>query len=549
MEVKLKIYRIAILVLIVISMNRTITPEITVFTENGDIDLGLYARSIVIHKGVNQFVGTMALTFDPVLDGKGTTTTNVHTVNYWSKVIKKHSIVAAKINKREKRYKFLGFVVTKPQLYSADGSSTGQQLKVNCSMLLAEALLRDKIVTAPQLATIPEIINDENFSKRIEFFKNIRGEDVNGNVFLNGDPKNAIKWILENAVAMNAKIVSYNGKNYSTKSFIGKWDEKDYNGNNIYDVNILRNDKLMDRSLQTYSGTLNKYIDECIDKHFYEFFIDSTTSEAGLPICNITIRPKPFTYEELDSEPNEGWLHWEDLERYRVQIDSKFRHSLNETTLEIKNFFTINNENFLGGGTRSIPSKYGWNFPVFNKEGALKYGVRDLHLKSKLLNYDKEAEEYNSTENNESVEKICERTGKIKRMLNKRDRAVEWHSFPHYLSGQITWPGSDFTPGRILEIENMPYVYEEDGKTYTGVEFYIQEEITEYSYPNFYKTTLGLTRGSPRGLAAKYLKEKMPNFVRVNNFKEEVQPASESEEIKKTRDERTDVDKMKQYLG
>mgnify|MGYP001465286657 CR=1 FL=1 len=501
----------------------SVVPEFINHSKGGD-DLGVYIDSIIVERSVNTPVASAQVIFNPVLETQNSLTqSSTKTINYWLTVFKKNDIISLKINKRHKKHLFLGFIDHIFESVTTNNNSTDRKLVINCSLLLPKLLIKDNIVNAPELSLLKRVQNDPILSKRAKFFGWSRGDELENPPFAN-KPEVAVKWILENCVATNTTI----GNDITAKSFFNT-NIKDFNSKSILDFTFLNNEFLFDINLSRYSGNILNYIYSCIDRDFYEVFFDTTSGKDGLAYNKMVLRPKPFSYKELKSDYVDKWTLWEELDVYTINSDIRLNENLGQSDFELRNLFQVYFSKDILGSANGALGKYGYQFPTANFESIKKYGLRDLTVTSRLLNFDgdKVFGKYNEAQTKgEGIafdDILTTKNGLRDCLIEKRNKIREWYSFPHYQSGQLTVIGGEYDLGKRLFYEDELYADEESGKLYQGVEYYISSIRDIFRYPETYETTFGLTRGAPKDFAAEWIKNNLPNFESINSFEKETQ--------------------------
>jgi len=519
---------------------RQIQPEVIILNDSSkEVDMSSVVSRIMVNRSVNSPVGSCQITFEPSLDNRATfNITTQEIINSWRKYVKKNGIVAAKIDRTQKKYKFLGFIDQIIESDHSENQSVGRNLTINCSMLIPKLLVRDTIVNAPQLMTNEALKSDSKWSKRLDFFTWLRGKekDTKENVFAS-TPEKAVNWILDNCIATNSEY-TFGEKKLNAKAFIDNRREKDYNGNRLLDFQFLSEEKLFAPQLTMFTGTLLEYIYQCLDRDFYEIFFDATTlKNSGSPVNKITIRPKPFsrknyrTAQEAKTK-NDNWLYWENLPVRKINKSMRLRESISQADFEVKNFFRTTYENQLIASASSTAGKFGLNYPVMNLKSMEKYGIRELKTSSRMLNIEGQTqqEKYNEAVKNKSALEIVEDQAKtiglFDKLIDKRNRVVEWYGFPNYETGQITLMGGydEYNPGERLYYEDKIYWDEERDKEFKGVLYYINDvsEQANYSHGK-YTVTLGLTRGAPAfegsdDYVVKWFERHEADFIRIEKL-------------------------------
>jgi hypothetical protein len=504
-------------------MERVIYPEVIICSWIGDLNVSSYVRSITIKKSIKTPVHSCQIVIDTTLDSKSDFLT-ADKGAFLRKWLKKNLVIAVKIDNREKKYKFVGLIDQIVEIIQSGNRNTGRQITLNCSALLPKILIRDNIINAPQLRFIFEtkIPKSDPLYHRAKFFNWERFTDLIEKKKDFTKSSEIIKYILNNTIATNTSIVqSFNGilpADKTPKSFLGKDEnEVDCEGVPIWDFHFLEKEMLFDVNLSRYTGTILNYIYSALDMEFYEVFFDSTSTKTGLPISKMIIRPKPFTFEKYNGG-SDKWFLWEDL-KYTKTIDRSMviEETLSQSDYEVKNVFQTYFEKDLIASSGSTASKFGLQFPIVNLESIRKYGLRELTVKSIVANYDDAYKNYNeSIEKNKKIpfEKTDGGKSIIDYIQEKRDKICQWYGFPHFESGQIAVIGGEFEIGKKIFFKDRIYIDEETGNEHEGVEYYLEETLDQFSYPQTWRTTLTVSRGAPIDFVPKWFAKN--EFIKIN---------------------------------
>lgn len=504
-------------------MLRAIVPEVTVFQpdfilSSGKVDLGSFAQSITIQKSVRSAVGTCQITFNPVLNIQSNINlSDVQAPTYFRRILKKNTVIAVKIDSRQISYDFLGFIDHVPERITANNRATGHSITINCSMLLPKMLVRDNIINSPALGALKEVKLDPVLKERSEFFTWVRGADKESP--FTGTPEKAVKYILNNAPATNSAVVVIAGRDYSVQTFVG--DGEDYTGQKTRDFQFLKREFLYDPALSSYAGTILNYLWECLDKEFYEIYFDATSDGDRQPVAKIVIRPKPFTHKAFDPANLDGWTFWEDLPIHVINSQTRLEETLGQSDFELKNVFQVFFQRDIIANAQSHIAKYGYQFPIINIESVKKYGLRDLTVHSRIANFEVpyKALKDKTKEDGADFSKLLDVELKDP-LLNKRNKIMYWHGFPHYESGQITLIGGDYKIGNRLYYEDRQYYDEENDKFIKGVEYYIDQTSQRYTYPQTYTTTLSVSRGAPTGFVPEWFAKNGSKFIKIDTLQD-----------------------------
>ncbi|MGE5683439.1 MAG: hypothetical protein ACM34K_21475, partial [Bacillota bacterium] len=418
----------------------------------------------------------------------------------------------------EKEFAFYGLIDHVFESVTTNNNSTGRSLCCNCSMKLSKLLSKDNLPNSQILQNDPKVL-EELGEDRTNFFALLRGSYTDPktreqlSVWIGASPEKPIKYILKNAPATMyfKKYLNFDENDKNSLLY-----QKDIFDKNIIDLSFLKSDLIFNPSLSIYSGTVIDYIHACLEPHFYEMFFETTTlSDGKTPVNRMTIRPKPFSYRELDNEEKiqDGWTYWDDLDT--IEFSSKYRiwQNLGVNDYEISNFFQTVYVNSLTASPSSGLGLVGTQYPVMDFDLIKRYGLREHSSEVRFLNT-KEVKGNFQKYNKAYIE--SEGDGFFKSLLAKRDKQVEWFLFPAFESGQLTVLGnSAYKIGRkLLYTDRMYYDFENvfmDLEPVKGMEFYISRVAHSYDFPGTYTTTLGLSRGQ----AVKKVNEKNAQYKSV----------------------------------
>ncbi len=518
------------------SWERHILPEVLLFypAAGASDDLSPFVQSIRSSNSVTQPVGTLNLVLNPALDKLGITTITTNAfINYWRQKIKINSVISVKMDRTSPIHSFLGFV---DQVYPSivvNKDTSSRMLVVNCSMLLPKLLLRDNIINSPILSANAQI--KAQLGDRVQFFSWMRGLTKDGKSPFVNRPQEAVKYILENMPATHVQM----GGDFTPQTFFSN-QFVDINNKPLMDFTFLDGEYLFDVNLTTFTGPIYNYISSCIDKDFYQVFTETTTTKDGLARNRFVIRPKPFSFKNYQSPISNnavsGWINFEDLsknadgsDKYSIVADNRLSENLSISDFEVKNYFALNFLNSLIASQSSYLSKFGLSFPVVNIDGIKKFGLRDLIATSSLINYKKIVDDNNKAMQENQLKNIDQLTETslfsgnnsiLDYLLSKREKIVEWFSYPYFESGQITLPGSDaFKIGeRFVYADRQYYDLVNDKIISGGVHYHIDSVAHSFSYPGFFTTTLGLSRGIPLNTASDWLNANRKNFISINTL-------------------------------
>ncbi|MBI5731046.1 MAG: hypothetical protein HY963_07910 [Ignavibacteriales bacterium] len=520
-------------------MIRKIEPLVEVWNVFGYQNISQYISSVRIQNSVDTPVGVMTLVINPSATSS-LPTSIIHNaiLNEAQKRLELNSIVSAKIDKNSEKHSFLGRIDNIYPRISADGNNTQRELVVNCSMLLPKILIRDEIINFPLLQYMPGA-KEKLGTERVMFLEGMRGNvsEDKTNVFQGSKPEDAVKWIIENCIATNTTVTNgrTRGGNIVAKSFFNPKKAATFR------FRFLLGEQLYNPILSVYAGPLLSYIISCIDVAFYEIFFDTETGEDGLAYNVMTVRPKPFSF--VDYKPQHsasknynvitGWVNFDSYEKENLLdnrhkkgvVDAITKNSeqrLTDTTgisdYELKNSFSVTFQQSIMAPANSLFGQLGPLFPLLNFDSIKRYGLRHLQLDSTVSNYESPKEKYNrmiASKTPQDLAKIMsEPKGELEALFDKREKVFEWYAYPYFESGSITWVGDEnLKVGQRLIYEDKEFLDPEEKKVYHGVEYYINSIAHEFAYGRFFRTTTELSRGAPKGLAAKWLNKNRADFI------------------------------------
>lgn len=511
--------------------NIQITPELIVYKNDKPYDLSEFVQSIQVTKSTRNPVGAFNIVLNPTisLNGRvGLLTDRIY--NEINSVLAVNDVIAGKIDSRSKKHSLLGLTSQHFESKVQFNNQTSRSIVINGGFALPKLLMRDLIVTAPQLASVPEIKNDPVLSKRAKFFAWTRLVNTPNYVTTSFDkqeipdtPEKFVKWILSNAVATNIKI--YKDKNVASLFPSPSSGIKDYLGNDLLNFKFLTGEYIYGDRLSTFSGPLMNYIYECLDREFYEVFFDTTSDSNGLPYNTMTIRTKPFSHKDVET-PNffENWTYWEDLAKQAVTVktDDLIQTDIGKSDYELKNFFRVNYRKVL---IAQALGQFGLNFPIVNVNSIKRHGLRPLEVDSTILvDQSKLIKEHNdriAATNVGSIEWIADiikgtkttakassatgKEGLMSGLLGKRDKIKEWFAFPYYENGSLRMPhNEEVTIGRLINLPDYEYYFPLDGKVYKGIKIYPTDVTHTYSFGQLAETRATVTTGQPDGVVKKW---------------------------------------------
>lgn len=516
---------------------RKVVPEVTVYLTaesvksskdlhlmdgNGVFDASRYAYSISTYNDIEGVLATAKLSFTSAIAPAGLNIGHSQFMNLMKVKLAVGSLITIKIDSKSIKPDFLGVIDHLYESKTADGSSVGRTVNINCSLLLPKMLVKDSLPNSPVLMLdkkLGEVLGEE----RIKFFEMMRGSQLKDFPFA-GRPINGVKYVLKQTPGTNiinsslkktvAEIID-NETQYVDKDKDGKDIKKP-----VFDFRMLTTEWLFDPSLSVFFGTIYEYIKKMLDTYFYEMFFDTVVGEKGEVYNSMTIRTKPFTYGDIDKKWSSNWQHWEAIDTIRFNSKYRTREELGTNDFDIRNFIHTTYTQSLIANPQSTIGLFGVMYPILNLESIQKYGLRELGVTSTNMNIKQMTED-----KKKAIEDQAKTQGKatltltdedMNWLLEKRDKVFYWNCCNEILeSGRITALGnSEYRIGRKLFYEDKEYYYpyddfvDADGKPqqkFTGVEYYIKSVGHAWTYGAEWFTNLGLTRGQAIGVIKKHI--------------------------------------------
>ena len=498
---------------------------VEVWNSFGYQDISQYISSIRIQNSVDAAVGTMTLVINPSSAGNLPTAMVYNAIiNEVEDRLKLNSIISAKINKASTKYSFLGRIDNIYPRIISDGNSTFRELVVNCSLLLPKLLMRDEIINFPLLKYVLGA-NEILGADRVNFLEGMRGNLAANktNVFQGGKPEEAVKWIINNCIATNTTVIisaAGSPSGITLKSFF------DPNKADTFRFTFIEGEQLWNTILSVFSGPLMNYINQCIDRDYYEIFFDTEIGDDKMAFNSMTIRPKAYSFKDYIPQhtPDKkydcltGWVNFEDLDTITKTSDQRLTDNTGISDYELKNSFSVNFQQSVMAPANSLFGQQGPLFPLLNFDLIKKYGLRHLQLDSTVVNFEDSRDAYNKgledANPQDFIKIISQPKGELDYLLDKREKAFEWYSYPYFSSGQIIWAGDEnIKVGQRLVYQDKQFIDPEEGKIYNGVEYLVNGITHDFAFGKFFRTTTDLVRGCPAGLAAAWLNKNRSGFV------------------------------------
>jgi Tfp pilus assembly protein PilZ len=247
-----------------------------------------------------------------------------------------------------------------------------------------------------------------------------------GSSFHGATIEDAINFVLKSLTTLRV-IVSFRGeKNVSAGKLLLR-DKK---------IKCRPEDKLASDGLSRYTGSIANFLNQIIDKDFYELFIDSIGENAVL-----VVRPRPFdrigdkitasdgSITEIKENDSFCWENLKTLitnEPYHVIKDEDILTSaLGTSDYEVFTFYRhIASKELFG---QILQESYGAFYPIADFAQLKRFGLRLRDSSSQLVKvFDEDSKQI------------------IHRVLGMRDRMFNWNRYNGFLeSGSITVKGND----------------------------------------------------------------------------------------------------------
>lgn len=420
---------------------------------------------------------------------------------------------------------FIGLIDIIHQNENYEGGQPSISYQFSAAGLLGKILTKEAIVGSQVLAVLnnPELTQILG-QKWSDFFRGVRGLTETGtNVFIgNPDPSTAIKFILRNAVRFRKFLaIKPDGSGQLVDFDAGTSNEESIK--QILDMKALKYEYLFGPELSVYTGTIWNYILRTLDTRFYETYIDTTPfKKEGASTYQtrekLVIRPIPFSYrfmekvyekDEIDRRLDEGWIYWEEL-----QVTGEFNRSdvlstdLSCSDSQHFNWFTMQYNNTMLAPPGSGISVFGYSSPLINPQGIMEFGLREMNYETKNpFNFKELQDSINKAKADDKPAQFS-KEGESVLTLNlqsKKNRVMEWHSFPYYEYGQVTVNGNrNIRIGTKIRLLQQEYCYTLKNaggsiETYSGIgmEYYVTLVEHSYTVGRDTRTRITVQKGIP----------------------------------------------------
>jgi hypothetical protein len=267
-------------------LTRAIRPHFKI--ENKNLDLSRYINEIETYSSLKNAASSFTVRISFAANNDYVTQYNLMMQYY--KLIASQDIVNIGI---QRPGLMLGLVdkVRKTKEISGNSYNRGLMISGRC---FGKLLITDSVEFSPQIAgnkRATELFGEERLQILGTMF---RGFDGKKSQFIFNNPVCAILYILKNIPAIHIDIpytdITNDGNTDNASiTKIGKYF--------VCDLKSWLGDQVVDTVLSQYSGQIWNYMESCIDKNFYEMFIDTipvnVPSGTEYRPC-LFVRPKPY---------------------------------------------------------------------------------------------------------------------------------------------------------------------------------------------------------------------------------------------------------------
>ncbi len=120
-------------------------PEIVFYTTT-NVDISPFIQSVDVWRSKKNPVATAQIVLNPsIANSTGLTQSNLKIVDYWQTVLKKYDILSIKMDRKDKKHKFLGFITQIYPRVSANNQNTNRELVINCGLLINTVIINENI--------------------------------------------------------------------------------------------------------------------------------------------------------------------------------------------------------------------------------------------------------------------------------------------------------------------------------------------------------------------------------------------------------------------
>ncbi len=514
-------------------------PVVYIHATDGKIDLSRYVMSVSTQRQIGQPVSSCSVTLANVPGAEPNGNSNLYLnaaewISLIKKIVRPQQIVSIQMYPEEQaaaqeqeyiQETFIGLIDILHTNENYEGGQPTVSYQFSAAGLLGKILTKESIVGSQVIAMLNNPKLSELLGQRwTDFFKTVRGLTDEGNSVFIGNPNTsgAIQYILSNAVRFReflaikpdgtGELVEFDAGTYSKESI-----------DQILEMQTLKYEYLFGVELSVYTGSIWNYILRTLDMRFYETYIDTTKfkkqgSNSYETREKLVIRPIPFSYrfmdsiyeaDEKDRRIEEQWVYWEDL-----PVSGEFKRSdVISTDLSVNdsqhfNWFTMQYNNSMIAPPGSGLSTFGYSAPLINPQGIKEFGLREMNYETKNpFNFKELQDDFNKA-STEGKPVEFSKEGESVLSLNlqsKKNRVMEWNSFPYYEYGQVTVNGTSKirigTKIRLLQQEYCYTLKNASGaiETYTGtgMEYYVAGVEHSYSVGRDTRIRITVQKGIP----------------------------------------------------
>lgn len=514
-------------------------PVVYIHATDGRIDVSRYVMSISTQRSIGQPVSSCTVTLANVPGAEPNGNSNLYLnaaewISLIKKIIRPQQIVSIQMYPEDQaaadeityiQETFIGLIDILHQNENYEGGQPTVSYQFSAAGLLGKILTKESIVGSQVIAMLSNPKLSELLGQRwSDFFKMVRGlTDEGSSVFVgNPDTSGAIQYILSNAVRFREFLaIKPDGTGQLVEFDAGTSAKESID--QILDMKTLKYEYLFGVELSVYTGTIWNYILRTLDMRFYETFIDTTHfrkqgSNTYETREKLVIRPIPYSYkfmdaiyetDEKDRRIEEGWIYWEDL-----PVSGEFKRSdvlsidLSSNDSQHFNWFTMQYNNSMIAPPGSGLSTFGYSAPLINPQGIKEFGLREMNYETKNpFNFSKLQEDINKANTEEKPVEFS-KEGESVLSLNlqsKKNRVMEWNSFPYYEYGQVTVNGNrKIRIGTKIRLMQQEYCYTLKNasgtiETYAGIgmEYYVTGVEHTYAVGRDIRTRITVQKGIP----------------------------------------------------
>jgi len=260
-------------------------------------------------------------------------------------------------------------------------------------------------------------------------------------------------------------------------------------------------DLVFKSDLYMQETSVSGYLQEILDKDFYEFRVETLPQDTGIPRPVLLIRPKPFDEEAFQGSAwptisRNASAAWE---RLTTLVDGARHHEIETADLiggvtlgrsrsEAYTYYTVQNNNEIGATDGDASA--GMAFPIYDLYAATRYVTQRYDSRCSLVAGDPTDTTLQSKIRSSTQE--------------RRNRLFCWYRCnPEFLTGSVQVRGKDayragdpvWIPWMVDPLSGRP-----------GLRFYCTAVTHSWSVGGMYDCTLSLARGHGAGFWEEFVK-------------------------------------------